>query len=40
MESEIKEVLPDKDYQGMAVIDFESWRPIYERLWDSMTIYR
>jgi len=40
MKEVIEKVIPDKDYEGMAAIDFEDWRPVYERLWDKMGIYR
>lgn len=40
MAEDVEKVLPDKDYEGMAVVDFESWSPIYEQLWEEMEIYR
>lgn len=31
--------IPDKNFQGLAVVDWESWRPLWERNWDSKQIY-
>ncbi|XP_028431581.1 hyaluronidase-1 [Perca flavescens] len=31
--------IPDRDFQGLAVVDWESWRPVWERNWDSMQVY-
>lgn len=31
--------IPDKHFQGLAVVDWESWRPLWERNWDSKQIY-
>lgn len=31
--------IPEKNFQGLAVIDWESWRPLWERNWDSKQIY-
>ncbi|XP_034389489.1 hyaluronidase-1 isoform X2 [Cyclopterus lumpus] len=32
--------IPDKDFQGLAVVDWESWRPAWERNWDSKQVYQ
>ncbi|XP_072506692.1 hyaluronidase-1 [Notamacropus eugenii] len=32
--------LPKPDFQGLAVIDWDSWRPLWVRNWDSKNIYR
>ncbi|NWS78117.1 HYAL1 protein, partial [Crotophaga sulcirostris] len=37
---DIKVMLPSPDYDGLAVIDWESWRPVWARNWDSMNIYQ
>ncbi|XP_056357719.1 hyaluronidase-1 [Oenanthe melanoleuca] len=37
---DIKVTLPSPDYSGLAVIDWEKWRPLWVRNWDSMEIYR
>ncbi|XP_069546881.1 hyaluronidase-1 [Brachyistius frenatus] len=31
--------IPDRDFQGLAVVDWESWRPLWERNWDSKEVY-
>ncbi|KAL7407370.1 hypothetical protein ABVT39_007441 [Epinephelus coioides] len=31
--------IPDRDFQGLAVVDWESWRPVWERNWDSKEVY-
>lgn len=35
----IRTYIPDRDFQGLAVVDWESWRPIWERNWDSKQVY-
>ncbi|XP_028302922.1 hyaluronidase-1 [Gouania willdenowi] len=35
----IHTIIPDDKFQGLAVVDWESWRPIWERNWDSMQVY-
>ncbi|NWU43172.1 HYAL1 protein, partial [Hylia prasina] len=37
---DIKATLPNPDYNGLAIIDWESWRPMWARNWDSMKIYQ
>ncbi|KAK2534533.1 Hyal1 [Columba livia] len=37
---DIKVTLPSPAYSGLAVIDWEKWRPLWIRNWDSMDIYR
>lgn len=32
--------IPDEDFGGLAVVDWESWRPLWERDWDSKEVYR
>eukprot|EP00794_Sanderia_malayensis_P015165 gene15165-16724_t len=32
--------IPDPDYNGLAVIDWEPWRPLWERNWNSKKIYK
>lgn len=31
--------IPDRDFQGLAVVDWESWRPVWERNWESKQVY-
>ncbi|XP_035518495.1 hyaluronidase-1 [Morone saxatilis] len=35
----IRTCIPDRDFQGLAVVDWESWRPVWERNWDSKQVY-
>ncbi|NXY51263.1 HYAL1 protein, partial [Ceuthmochares aereus] len=37
---DINALLPSPAYDGLAVIDWEKWRPLWSRNWDSMEIYR
>ncbi|NXU31778.1 HYAL1 protein, partial [Thalassarche chlororhynchos] len=37
---DIKVTLPSPAYSGLAVIDWEKWRPLWIRNWASMDIYR
>ncbi|KAJ7424766.1 Hyaluronidase-1 [Willisornis vidua] len=37
---DIKMTLPSPAYSGLAVIDWEKWRPLWIRNWDSMEIYQ
>ncbi|XP_023244120.1 hyaluronidase 1-like [Centruroides sculpturatus] len=36
----IEKVIPNRNFRGIAVIDWESWRPIWETNWLDMTVYR
>ncbi|XP_025901825.1 hyaluronidase-1 [Nothoprocta perdicaria] len=38
--SDIETALPSASYNGLAVIDWEAWRPLWARDWDAMNIYR
>uniref|UniRef100_A0AAY5K7W2 Hyaluronidase n=1 Tax=Esox lucius TaxID=8010 RepID=A0AAY5K7W2_ESOLU len=35
----IQTYIPDRDFQGLAVVDWESWRPVWERNWENMNVY-
>ncbi|XP_009953781.1 PREDICTED: hyaluronidase-1 [Leptosomus discolor] len=37
---DIEVTLPSPAYSGLAVIDWEKWRPLWIRNWDSMAIYQ
>ena len=39
-EADIKEKIPDQNYSGLAVIDWEPWRPLWERNWNAKKIYK
>lgn len=32
--------IPDKDFTGLAVIDWEHWRPQWDRNWNTKDVYR
>ncbi|XP_028261753.1 hyaluronidase-1 [Parambassis ranga] len=36
---DIRSYIPDRDFQGLAVVDWESWRPVWERNWESKQVY-
>ncbi|KPP70734.1 hyaluronidase-like, partial [Scleropages formosus] len=38
--ADIDKLIPYKDFQGLAVIDWENWRPQWVRNWGSKDIYR
>ncbi|XP_068670719.1 hyaluronidase-1-like [Montipora capricornis] len=40
VEEDIQRVIPDPDFQGIGVIDWEIWRPVFDRNWETLSIYR
>lgn len=36
----IDSFIPDRDFQGLAVVDWERWRPLWDRNWDSQHVYQ
>uniref|UniRef100_A0A8B9HJ49 Hyaluronidase n=1 Tax=Astyanax mexicanus TaxID=7994 RepID=A0A8B9HJ49_ASTMX len=38
-DSDLRKAVPDRDFHGLAVLDWESWRPLWERNWDSKEVY-
>lgn len=36
----LNEQIPNANFSGIGVIDFESWRPIFRQNWASLQIYR
>lgn len=36
---DINTCIPDKDFPGLAVVDWESWRPVWERNWGTKQVY-
>nr|XP_057921891.1 hyaluronidase-1 [Doryrhamphus excisus]XP_057921900.1 hyaluronidase-1 [Doryrhamphus excisus] len=36
---DIHKWIPNEDFQGLAVVDWESWRPVWERNWDTKQVY-
>lgn len=39
-QQDIKKTIVETSFKGLAVIDWESWRPLWVRNWDSMEIYK
>ncbi|KAM8972076.1 hyaluronidase-1-like [Pelodytes ibericus] len=39
-EQDINKRIPDEDFQGLGVIDWENWRPLWDRNWGSKTVYK
>lgn len=37
---DIERAIPDADFSGYAVIDYEAWRPLYDLNWTGRNIYR
>ncbi|KAM5172013.1 hyaluronidase-1-like [Mantella aurantiaca] len=37
---DVVKFVPNKDFQGLGVIDWENWRPLWDRNWDKKNIYR
>lgn len=38
-DSDLRKAIPDRDFHGLAVLDWESWRPLWERNWGSKEVY-
>lgn len=39
-EKHVDELIPDKDNSGLAIIDFESWRPVYRQNFGTLQPYK
>ncbi|EFO13625.1 hypothetical protein LOAG_14903, partial [Loa loa] len=37
--SDIDKAIPNKDFDGLAIIDYEEWRPLWEHNWYTRRIY-
>ncbi|XP_072136943.1 hyaluronidase-1-like [Mobula birostris] len=37
---DVEKLIPLKDFDGLSVIDWESWRPLWSRDWDQKNIYQ
>ena len=37
---DIQSKIPDPNYDGLAVIDWEQWRPLWETNWNKKRIYK
>lgn len=40
MEKDISAAMPTDTFAGLAVIDWENWRPLWIRNWDKKSVYR
>ncbi|KAJ9592470.1 hypothetical protein L9F63_015886, partial [Diploptera punctata] len=40
LRNEVDELVPDRNFDGLGVIDFEAWRPIWRQNWASLLPYR
>jgi hyaluronoglucosaminidase len=40
VEVDIQEKIPDEHFRGLALIDWEAWKPVWGRNWDSRKIYQ
>lgn len=37
--ADLEKNIPDKNFSGLAVVDWESWRPLWERNWEKKEVY-
>nr|ATU82477.1 venom hyaluronidase [Lethocerus distinctifemur] len=40
LREDITKYIPNKNFDGIAVIDFEYWRPVFRENWASLDVYR
>ena len=40
MTEHVSEMVPNAEYDGLAIIDWERWDPVWERNWDSRKVYQ
>ncbi|XP_030633556.1 hyaluronidase-1 [Chanos chanos] len=38
-DSDLRTHIPNRDFYGLAVVDWEDWRPVWERNWESKEVY-
>lgn len=38
-DGDLRTDIPDRDFHGLAVVDWEKWRPLWERNWDTKEVY-
>lgn len=39
-EAAVKQDIPDANFSGLAIIDFELWRPLFAWNWDALKCYQ
>ncbi|PIO63123.1 hyaluronoglucosaminidase [Teladorsagia circumcincta] len=37
---DIRKAIPDRNFNGLAVIDLEEWRPLFKMNWGKQTVYQ
>ena len=40
LENDLENTVPNKTFDGYGILDWESWRPLWDRNWDEKEIYR
>ncbi|EJW80454.1 hypothetical protein WUBG_08636, partial [Wuchereria bancrofti] len=40
VENDTINAIPNENFDGLAIIDYEKWRPLYEHNWSTKRIYR
>lgn len=38
--SDVEQQLPDPEFSGLLIVDYEAWRPLYSECYDSLSLYR
>ena len=38
--SDVTGTLPDPEFSGLLIVDYEAWRPLYSECYDSLSLYR
>ncbi|XP_075238495.1 hyaluronidase-like [Lycorma delicatula] len=40
LQNDIEKLIPERNFKGVGIIDFEHWRPIWRENWSSLNVYR